>query len=111
MMEGQTKDTYPEIRRGELHICLKSRNVWIGEQHLGLTKYEFDVLCLLARYSDRVFSKEQIYERIWVKENGNTDNAVRCVIASLRKKLKQYTDKDYFQTVREIGYKFVIPEA
>lgn len=39
------------------------------------------------------------------------DNAVRCVIASLRKKLEQYTDKDYIQTVRGIGYKFEIPEA
>ena len=111
MLEGQTKDTYPEIRRGELHICLESRNVWIGEQHLGLTKYEFDVLCLLARHSGRVFSKEQIYAHTWEKEIGNVDNAVRCVITSLRKKLKEYTDKYYIQTVRGIGYKFEIPEA
>ena len=111
MLEGQTKDTYPESRHGELHICLESRNVWIGEQHLRLTKYEFDVLCLLARHPRRVFSKEQIYAHAWEKEIGNVDNAVRCVITSLRKKLRQYTDKDYIRTVRGIGYKFVIPEV
>ena len=111
MLEGQTKDTYPEICRGELHICLESRNAWIGEQHLGLTKYGFDVLCLLARHPRRVFSKEQIYEHVWEKESGKTDNATRCVISGLRKKLQQYIDKEYIQTVRGIGYKFVIPEA
>ena len=107
MLEGQTKDTYPEIRRGELHICMESRNAWIGEQHLGLTKYELDVLCLLARHPGRVFSKEQIYAHAWEKDIGIVDNAVRCVITSLRKKLKQYTDKEYIQTVWGIGYKFI----
>ena len=111
MLEGQTKDTYPEIRRGELHICLESRNAWIGEQHLGLTKYEFDVLCLLVRHPGRVFSKEQIYAHAWENEIGNVDNAVRCVIASLRRKLRKYTDQEYIQNVWGIVYKFKIPEA
>lgn len=111
MLEEKSEDALAEICSGGLHICPESRDAWIGEQHLKLTRYEFDLLCLLARHPDRVFSKEQIYVHVWKKESGKTDNATRCVISSLRNKLKQYTDKEYIQTVRGIGYKFVIPEA
>ena len=111
MLEEKSEDTLPEICSGGLHICLESRDAWMGGKYLELTRHEFDLLCLLARHPGRVFLKEQIYEHVWEKESGKTDNATRCVISSLRKKLKQYADKEYIQTVRGIGYKFVIPEA
>lgn len=42
MLDGQTEDILPEIRSGELCICMESRNAWIGEKFLELTKYGFD---------------------------------------------------------------------
>lgn len=48
MLDGQTEDILPEIRSGELCICMESRNAWIGEKFLELTKYGFDALRLLT---------------------------------------------------------------
>ena len=55
--------------------------------------------------------KEQIYQAVWKEEPENVKNAVSCVIAKIRQKLRKYTKKEYIQTVRGIGYKFVdVPE-
>ena len=94
-----------------MHICPDGRNVWLESYPLTLTRYEFDLLCLLARHPGKVFSKEQIYANVWKEEIGIADNAVQCVISSLRRKLKKYTDTEYIQTVWGIGYKFIVPEA
>ena len=99
-------DTLQEVCRGELRICPESREVWMGKHLLELTRYEFELLCLLARNPGRVFSKEQIYAYVWREDIGTADNAVQCVISSLRRKLKKYTDKEYIQTVWGIGYNF-----
>ena len=108
---GRTEKTLPDVCRGELHICPDGRNVWLEKHPLTLTRYEFDLLCLLARHPGRVFTKEQIYTHIWKEEISILDNAVQCVISSLRRKLKKYTDTEYIQTVWGIGYKFIVPEA
>lgn len=89
----------------------ESREAWLGKHLLALTRYEYDLLYLLARHPGGVFTKEQIYTHVWKEEIRITDNAVQCVISSLRRKLKKYTDKEYIQTVWGIGYKFIVPEA
>ena len=104
-------NTLPDVCCEELHICPDGRNVWLEKHPLTLTRYEFDLLCLLARHPGRVFTKEQIYTHIWKEEISILDNAVQCVISSLRKKLRKYTDQEYIQTVWGIGYKFIVPEA
>ena len=43
----------------------------------------------------------------WIVCKNSDDNAVQCVISSLRRKLRKYTDKEYIQTVWGVGYKFV----
>ena len=100
----------PEIHCGELHICPDGRNVWLERNLPTLTRYEFDLLFLLAQHPGRVFSKEQIYTHVWKEEIRITDNAVQCVISSLKRKMKQ-PDMEYIQTVWGVGYKFIVPDA
>ena len=85
----------------ELSIYPESREVWLGAYLLTLTRYEFDLICLLAWRHGRVFFKEQIYTHVWKEGIGIPDNDVQCVISSLRRKLRKYTDKEYIQTVWE----------
>lgn len=73
--------------------------------------YEFQTLVYLASQPGRVFTKEQIYQAVWKEEPENVKNAVSCVIAKIRQKLRKYTKIEYIQTVRRIGYKFIdVPE-
>lgn len=69
--------------------------------------YEFQTLVYLASQPDQVFTKEQIYQAVWKEEPVDTDNAVCCIISSIRRKLRKVTTKEYIQTVWGVGYKFV----
>ena len=76
-----------------------------------LTNLEFEALHFLARRPGYVFTKAQIYEAVWKREIENYENAVQCVIAGIRKKLKVHTEKEYIQTVRNVGYRFIVPKT
>ena len=69
--------------------------------------YEFQTLVYLASQPDQVFTKEQIYQAVWKEEPLDTDNAVCCIISSIRRELRKVTTKEYIQTVWGVGYKFV----
>ena len=62
---------------------------------------------LLQMTTYELFTKEQIYQNVWKQEPVDTDNAVCCIISSIRRKLRKVTAKEYIQTVWGAGYKFV----
>ena len=64
-------------------------------------------LVYLANQPGRVFTKEQIYQAVWKEEPVEVSSAVFCIIANIRQKLRKVTKKEYIQTVRGVGYKFV----
>lgn len=55
----------PPIDQGALHIDQLNHRVIMDGKEAPLTIKEYDILCLLASYPDSVFSKAQIYERVW----------------------------------------------
>lgn len=90
----------------DLRIFLPQRKVLLSEKEVYLTATEFDVLCYLAQHPDWVFTKQQIYEAVWDDIPVSVDAKVECMIYSIRKKLRAYTDRKYIRTVWGVGYKF-----
>ena len=77
-------------------------------QEIPLTeKYEFHTLAYLASQPGRVYTKEQIYQAVWKEDPVDVSSSVFCIIANIRQKLRKVTKKEYIQTVRGVGYKFV----
>lgn len=72
---------------------------------LVLTTKEFDLLHLLILHPKKVFTKEQLYQQIWGHDYLVEDNSINVHISNLRKKLKQFDDSDYIETVWGIGFK------
>lgn len=95
-----------------LSIDLEECKVLNNGYETEMSYYEFSVLSLLASQPGRVFSKEQIYNAVYrIEEAVDIDNAIYCLIRSIRKKLKQIVQQhEYIQTVWGLGYKFVVPE-
>ena len=94
----------------DLVVFLLRHQVLYKNQEIPLTNYEFNVLAYFLQYPRWVFTKNQILQIAGSEDPQDEDNAVRCLIAGIRKKLRKYTNKEYIQTVRGIGYRFVIPE-
>mgnify|MGYP005761806593 FL=1 len=89
-----------------IKIFSKQRKVEIKGIEVRFSRFEFDVLCYLAQHPDWVFTKQQIYEAVWDDIPVSVDAKVECMIYSIRKKLRVYTDRKYIRTVWGVGYKF-----
>ena len=72
-----------------------------------LTYTEFEILLLLAQNAGIVFSKEQIYDRVWKESYYGDYNIVMSHIRNIREKIEDNPSKPvYIQTVWGVGYRF-----
>ena len=87
-------------------IDTETRKCTINQQELMLTGIEFDILLTLLEQPKKVFTKSQLYEKIWDSDYMVEDNALNVHISNLRKKMKQYdNENEYIETVWGIGFK------
>lgn len=96
----------PEITFGSLRLVQKSRRVFVSEKEIILAKKEFDMLQLFMQNPDRVFSKEELYERLWHDESNGDIATVAVHINRLREKLSSGAENDFIETVWGAGYRF-----
>jgi two-component system alkaline phosphatase synthesis response regulator PhoP len=98
----------PALRFDDIQIDPDTREVWHDGGLVELTPREFDLLYALAEHPGRVFSRDQLLERVWGHDFAGIDRVVDVHIGLLRRKLE--TDPaapEHIQTVRGVGYKFV----
>lgn len=98
------KENREAVVRGRLKIDLTAYKVYLNEELLDLTIGEFKLLELLARQPGKVFSRNQIIERINGTDYFATERSIDVQIVGLRKKLGLY--KNVLETVRSVGYRF-----
>lgn len=90
----------------ELCVYPESRKVTVKGQELFLTMHEYDILHLLVRAPEKVFSREHLYEQVWQGGYYGEDNTVNVHISNLRKKLGSADpEEEYIRTVWGIGFK------
>ncbi|NOK58750.1 MAG: hypothetical protein GFH27_549301n222 [Chloroflexi bacterium AL-W] len=93
---------------GTLAIDPETREVHHHRTLIELTPREFDLLYTLAEQPGRVFSRDQLLERIWGRDFVGIDRVVDVHIGLLRRKLEEDTaNPTLILTVRGVGYKFV----
>lgn len=90
---------------GELSLDRESVTVTLGGVEVPLTAREFEILALLMAQPRKVFTREQIYVRVWGEEYMGDDNTVNVHISNLRSKLAKVSEKEYIKTVWGIGFK------
>ncbi|QKG83354.1 response regulator transcription factor [Kroppenstedtia pulmonis] len=106
--------TQEEERRiydfGRFLVNEKSGQLIVEGKTVSCPAREFQLLCFLSRHANQIFSKGQLYERVWGEESFGDDNTVMVHIRRLREKIEQEPGKPrYLQTVRGLGYKLVQP--
>lgn len=89
-----------------LTINKRKHTVTVEGNLLDLTPIEFDILYLLANNPSRVYSSEEIFERVWNEEGYGVSKTVMIHISNLRKKIEEATNGEkIIQTVWGVGYK------
>jgi len=104
---SEETETTGEIEVGPLLINREQHEVkTVDGETIRLTVLEFGVLYLLASNPNRVFSADEIFERVWQQETEVPSKTVMVHVSHLRDKIEQATDGEkVVQTVWGVGYK------
>lgn len=95
-----------EIQIKHLTINKESHKVLSGDKEVKLTPIEFDILYLLASNLGRVFSTDEIFERVWNEKMYEANNTVMVHIRRLREKIElDSRNAQVIKTVWGVGYK------
>lgn len=104
---GAQENEIIEIRG--LKIDKTARRVYLnGEEKIFTTK-EFDLLTFLAQNPNRVFSKEELFKKIWDMDSVGEIATVTVHIKKIREKIEFSTAKpQYIETIWGVGYRFKV---
>jgi two-component system alkaline phosphatase synthesis response regulator PhoP len=106
VLQAQDPETGPEnkITAGDLVID-KDRYLVIKKgKDISLPRKEFELLSLLISKPEKVFTREEIFDRVWGENIVVGDRTIDVHIRKLREKL----GNKYIKTVKGIGYKYVL---
>ena len=91
---------------GGLELNTSTKEVKVDGQVVKVTPIEFKILNLLLANKGRVFSIDEIYERVWNEESFNVENAVAVHIRRIREKIEiNPKEPRYLKVVWGVGYK------
>ncbi|AWZ39260.1 response regulator transcription factor [Ligilactobacillus murinus] len=106
--QHEVKNNEPDqIEVGSLIIKKDSHEVeTVNGKEISLTALEFGILYLLASHPNRVFSADEIFERVWQQESVVSAKTVMVHVSHLRDKIEEATGGEkVIQTVWGVGYK------
>jgi len=101
LRRSSKKDKDEVIRVNDLIIDREQFLVFRGNRKIRLPKKEFKLLFLLASSPDKVFTREEIFARVWGNDVVVGDRTIDVHVRKIREK----TGVDYIRTVKGIGYK------
>ncbi|GAA4754912.1 response regulator transcription factor [Gordonia alkaliphila] len=94
---------------GPVIVDLDARQVWVGGNHVHLTRTEFDILAALIRRPGVVVTREHLMNTVWDSDWVGDTHVVDVHIGSLRRKLDDRGDDRLIETVRGVGYRIDTP--
>ena len=90
-----------------IKIDKTARRIWVNGEEKAFTTKEFDLLTFLAENPNHVFSKEELFRKIWDMESVGDIATVTVHIKKIREKIELNTNKpQYIETIWGVGYRF-----
>ncbi len=111
-VKAQLRDSKDDLKPvnqiviGGLFIDLESRIVLVDSETKELTFKEFELLATLAKNPNRVFTRDQLFAKVWGSDFLGESRTVDVHIRYLREKLENNPSQPkHIQTVRGVGYR------
>ncbi len=104
---GHESNDYVEIRG--LKIDKTARRVYVDDEEKSFTTKEFDLLTFLAENPNHVFTKEELFRKIWNMDSIGDIATVTVHIKKIREKIEYDTSNpQYIETIWGVGYRFKV---
>lgn len=92
-----------------LKIDKTARRVYVNNEEKSFTTKEFDLLTFLAENPNRVYTKEELFQKIWDMDSIGDIATVTVHIKKIREKIEFNTSKpQYIETIWGVGYRFKV---
>ena len=102
-----SKRTEKKLRFGDLSIDIDGYKVTLYGREVEMATREFELLRFLAIHPNQVFTRAQLFEKVWGFDYVSDDSTVTVHIRRLREKLEHDPrNPRYLKTVWGVGYKF-----
>ncbi|NNC98599.1 MAG: response regulator transcription factor [Gammaproteobacteria bacterium] len=96
---------------GPVKIDTSSKQVFLNDQPLSITAYEYRLLSYLMMHTGKVLSKRELVDHIYEEDDDRDSNTIEVFIRRLRKKLDPDDNLQPIETQRGRGYRFRLPRA
>lgn len=102
------KDANDTLSFDNLSIDFRSCSVTLDGEPVTLSSKEFDILALMARNPERMYSFDELYEHVWRTESLGDTRTLLVHVSNLRKKIEtDPSNPRWIVTIRRYGYKFI----
>jgi len=101
-----SKDIDKELSCGDMMVDLINRQMTIKGNDVQLTNNEFNLLVYFMKNRDKVISQEELAENVWDIHFDTQTNYINVYISYLRKKIREYSEYEYIETIRKKGFLF-----
>jgi two-component system phosphate regulon response regulator PhoB len=105
----ETAGAAERVQFGCLSIDSAAHRVWVSGKEIELTALEFKLLVTLYQRRDRVQTRASLLDDVWGMRSDITTRTVDTHVKRLREKLEEA--REYVETVRGVGYRFVASPA
>ncbi len=108
-LTGKKESANDIIEIRGLTVDKSARRVYINGTEVTLTSKEFDLLLFLASNPNHVFTKEELFEKIWGLDSLGNITTVTVHIRKLREKIEvDPSNPQYIETIWGVGYRFEV---
>lgn len=104
-LRREKREKHTSLNLGNIRFDLSSKEVFIDNEKINLTKSEYQISELLAKSKGQVFSREQIYEMVFGFDGTSDASAISEHVKNIRAKFQKYGERP-IATVWGIGYKW-----
>lgn len=102
----RTKNNVPKkLTYKELELLNDKHTLLISNEKINLTKTEYAILKQLLLNPKQVIAKNKLLDLISIDTEDCDENSLRVHISNIRKKLRDYTNNEYIESIWGIGFK------
>ncbi|WP_248929952.1 response regulator transcription factor [Paenibacillus hamazuiensis] len=106
-LTGSAARNTDEVRLRALRIDKLSHRVYVNEAEVALTSKEYDLLLFFVNHPNRVFTKDELFLKIWGYDSLGDIATVTVHVSKLREKIEPDPSKpQYIETIWGVGYRF-----
>ena len=97
----------PTIENGNIKLDTRTQDVFVNEDRLDLTAFEYKLLHYLMINTGKVISKMELTEHLYDEDTDRDSNVIEVFVGRLRKKLDPDNSLNPIETLRGRGYRFI----